>query len=42
MGFSPMVYRQVNLYEHQRFPQHPHVVDKLLASYQIKGSEDTY
>ena len=38
--FDRMVYRQVNLYAHQRFPHNLTFVRNLLASYQAKGAED--
>lgn len=39
-GFSNLVYRQVNLYAHQRFPHNLTFVRNLLASYQVKGIVD--
>jgi lipopolysaccharide biosynthesis regulator YciM len=38
--FSALVYRQVNLYAHQRFPHNLTFVRNLLASYQAKGYVD--
>jgi tetratricopeptide (TPR) repeat protein len=38
--FSVTLYRQVNLYAHQRFPHNLTFVRNLLASYQTKGSVD--
>lgn len=40
-SFSIMVYRQINLYAHQRFPHNLTFVRNLLASYQAKGFVDT-
>jgi len=39
--YSVMVYRQVNLYAHQRFPHNLIFVRNLLASYQAKGFVNT-
>ena len=39
-AFSVLVYRQVNLYAHQRFPHNLTFVRNLLASYQAKGNVD--
>ena len=39
-GFSVLVYREVNLYAHQRFPHNLTFVRNLLASYQTKGNVD--
>ncbi len=38
--FSQSIYRQVNLYAHQRFPHNLTFVRNLLASYKAKGFED--
>jgi hypothetical protein len=38
--FSVVLYRQVNLYAHQRFPHNLTFVRNLLASYQVKGFAD--
>ena len=39
-AFSELVYRQVNLYAHQRFPHNLAFVRNLLVSYQTKGHLD--
>ena len=39
-AFGELIYRQVNLYAHQRFPHNLTFVRNLLASYQAKGFED--
>jgi hypothetical protein len=39
-SLDPVIYRQVNLYAHQRFPRHTVFVKNLLRAYQTRGTAD--